>query len=58
MKELTRDIRLGRCWRVALEFKLADMWIGVYWDRRPVHLDIWICLVPCFPLHFWMTEDW
>ncbi len=39
------------------EAKRQDCWVGVYWktstqagaaERR---LDIWICLLPCLPIH-------
>lgn len=42
------------------EFKLQDFWIGVFWKTFdckvvvgvvPFVTDIWICLIPCFPLH-------
>jgi len=48
----------------ALEWKVEDLWIGVFWkkgsavipeDKKfPVYdrLDIWICFIPCVPLHF------
>lgn len=32
---------------IKLEFKKQDAWIGAYWDKD----DIWICLIPCFPIH-------
>lgn len=45
--------------RVRLEFKLADVWIGVFWKRSPAwkhypwdRIDVWLCLLPCVPLHF------
>jgi hypothetical protein len=52
--------------RVRLEFKIEDMWIGVYWKsscttlahmdgKEPEvtynQLDIWVCLLPCLPIH-------
>ena len=48
------------------EFKLQDMWLGWYWRTTYCSTDdgpqkfatsIWICLVPCFPLHItiWHT---
>lgn len=45
--------------KVYLEFKPEDLWIGVFWRRRRLWeelqggatLDVWICLVPCFPIH-------
>jgi len=51
-------MRLTRC---RLEWKLEDMWIGVFWKtsnalfdegERPMFTDIWVCLVPCLPIHF------
>lgn len=41
-----------------IEFKLEDMWIGAYWRRTAeifgehVTFDLWVCLVPCLPIHF------
>lgn len=37
--------------KVQFERKLQDMWIGAYWKRDNNVLHIWICFVPCFPLH-------
>lgn len=59
---------------VRLEFKLADMWVGVFWKRtteesvevvdgesqimsRP-RVDVWVCLLPCLPLHFVAVGNW
>lgn len=39
--------------RVRLEFKVEDMWVGVFWKRiTPSHFDLWICLLPCLPVHY------
>lgn len=47
-------------WSVKLEFKPQDLWIGLYWKRtnceiehgsEPFVTDVWICLVPCLPIH-------
>lgn len=54
-------------WSVKVEFKLQDMWVGVFWDRTDQHvhfapgnrdgkcerhlLDVWVCILPCLPLH-------
>lgn len=38
-------------WLLNLEFKLADCWVGVFWQRKADELHIWICLIPCFPIH-------
>ena len=40
---------------IALEYKLADMWVGLFWQRKDTDvrrsLHIWLCVVPCLPLH-------
>lgn len=45
---------------VRFEFKLQDMWVGTYWKRvncstddgiKPFTTDIWICILPCLPIH-------
>lgn len=64
MKPLTRwrsteDPRIR--WR--LEFKVEDLWIGAFW--RFIHdanggtagAELWVCLLPCLPLHFEITLD-
>lgn len=49
--------------RVRLKFKLADLWVGAYFENRRAdyhlmeagnvweELHIWVCLLPCFPIH-------
>lgn len=37
--------------KMRFEFKLADCWLGAFWKRSGDILHIWICLLPCFPLH-------
>jgi hypothetical protein len=49
---------------LAWEFKKEDCWCGVFWSRkseRPEYwegkrfrrtLHVWVCLIPCFPIHF------
>jgi hypothetical protein len=48
---------------VRLEFKPADLWVGVFWKKSNAvvpstyggawmkRLDVWLCLLPCLPLH-------
>lgn len=50
------SIRKWHIW-LRFEFKLADMWIGWFWQRREHVLHIWICLVPCVPLHVQVVKE-
>jgi len=48
---------MNKSLEVKFEYKLQDMWLGVFWKATPAWVDIWICLVPCFPLHLsWMRR--
>jgi hypothetical protein len=46
-------------WRIALEFKPADLWRGVYCRRADGYCgmetvwlcDVWVCLLPTLPIH-------
>lgn len=33
------------------EFKIEDMWLGLFWRVTDKKIDVWICLLPCLPLH-------
>jgi hypothetical protein len=39
---------------LALEWKLADLWVGAFWrnSRRENRFDLWVCVVPFLPIHF------
>ena len=46
--------------RLRIEFKLCDFWVGAYYRHTKIHTDkgpvkgftdVWICLVPCLPIH-------
>ncbi len=45
----------GESWYARLEFKREDGWIGYFyrWEDAItlIWIDIWICIVPCFPVH-------
>lgn len=53
----------GRIWFgrrtivVDLERKLADLWIGAFWSRSGPLLNVWICLLPCPPIHIRITKE-
>ncbi len=34
-------------WRISLEWKLADLWVGLFFTRT----EAWLCLLPCLPIH-------
>lgn len=46
-------------WRAAFEWKLQDMWVGWFWKRTGNCVDLWICVLPCVPLHvsWWWTRE-
>jgi hypothetical protein len=33
-----------------LLFEPRDVWIGVYWDRQPMGLYLYVCVLPTLPL--------
>lgn len=43
--------RLETTWRIKLEFKKHDCWLGCYWTMHHRDLHIYICLIPCLPIH-------
>lgn len=46
-------------WHAKFEWKPADLWIGAYWKRIGNCVDLWLCLLPCIPLHlsWWWTRE-
>lgn len=40
-----------RLCHIGFEWKREDLWVGAYWRWRGDWLDVWICLLPCVPLH-------
>jgi hypothetical protein len=51
-------------WRVAIEFKPEDLWVGVFWRHHPTDeryhypWNIWICALPMLPINItlWCKE--
>lgn len=40
------------------EWKLQDFWIGAFWKPTGNTVDLWVCLIPCVPLHVsWGWHD-
>ncbi len=46
-------VRVVKNWHWRIEIKWFDCWIGVYWKRSIAGIDIYICLLPCIPIHIW-----
>jgi hypothetical protein len=46
-------------WHAQFEWKLADFWIGAFWKRCGNCIDLWICFLPCVPLHvsWWWSRE-
>lgn len=51
--------RKPRNWNARLEWKLQDFWIGAFWKRTGNCVDLWVCLIPCVPLHvsWWWSKE-
>lgn len=50
--------------KIKLELKWQDIWVGAYWKIEKIphrgtiypgakYFHIWICVVPCLPIHIW-----
>lgn len=52
-------VRTRREIHVELEWKLQDFWIGAFWKRTGNCIDLWVCLLPCVPLHisWWWSRE-
>jgi hypothetical protein len=37
--------------KVQVQFEWKDLWVGAFARRSQVGLHIYICLIPCFPIH-------
>jgi hypothetical protein len=47
----------GWNWGIRLEFKIQDLWIGLFWKNGKEDIDIWLCIIPCFPIHYWSGRE-
>lgn len=36
-------------WR--FKWEPRDLWVGIYWDTSGIWLHIYVCIIPCLPLH-------
>lgn len=52
-------IGMERRWMFAgLEFKLSDMWIGLYIRNCSYQFEFWLCLIPMLPIHVCFLHGW
>lgn len=49
----------GASIKIALEFKLEDFWIGVFWGylHSREWLDIYVCVIPMLPIHIGVHKN-
>lgn len=38
--------------KVQIFFEPRDLWLGLFWTRRPDELRVYVCLVPMLPILF------
>lgn len=38
--------------KMSVSFEPRDIWIGVFWDKRNGVTQVFITVVPCFPVRF------
>jgi len=65
LNKLLYTKKIGKMGSISLEFKIEDCWVGAFWKTNNIQTvegdvkfstDIWICLLPCLPIHityFW-----
>ncbi len=39
-------------WFIRIEWVPQDCWVGLHWKNTKDRIDIWLCLIPCFPIHY------
>lgn len=45
-------------WNAQIEWKPQDLWIGAFWRQCGNCVDLWICILPCVPVHVsWWWHD-
>lgn len=43
--------------KITLELVPQDLWIGLFWRKSVDRFDLWICLVPCIPIHYSVVSN-
>jgi hypothetical protein len=39
-------------YKIKIEFVPQDFWIGIFWKKQLDRFDLYLCLIPMFPIHF------
>lgn len=37
--------------KAQLQFEPRDLWVGVFWRKTDIAVHVYLCLIPCIPLH-------
>lgn len=37
---------------MTIRFEPRDVWVGVFWDRQPDGLHVYVCPLPCLVMHW------
>lgn len=37
--------------KVQFQWELRDLWVGLFWRKTQIALHLYVCIVPCVPLH-------
>ncbi len=52
------DQRATRRLPARIEFKPQDCWVGAFWKSSGHLVDVWVCVIPMVPIHFWFLRRW
>lgn len=42
---------------ISLHYQPRDLWRGVYWKEYPAAIDVFVCILPMFPLEIYMENQ-
>jgi len=37
-------------------FEPRDIWVGLYWKKHKRAIEFYLCLLPCLPIHLYITD--
>lgn len=41
---------------ISIKINWHDIWIGLYWNETDNALHIYVCIIPCIPVHVSLTK--